>query len=261
MTAIGYPASTGHPAVNWRLVDSVTDPPGSEACCTERLLRLDPCFLCYTPPASAPMPQMPSEDAPIVFGSFNLATKISEDTVRLWASVLESVPESRLLVKSRGLDERATRDRLAARFEIAGVARERLELVGWVPEATDHWSLYRRVHVAIDTVPYSGTTTTCEALWMGVPVVTLPGDLHRSRVSASLLHAAGLPELVAADAAAFVKIARDLAGDRSWLTNFRVEARDRLRGSALLDAKSHADRLHALLRSCFQEACGHPATH
>lgn len=259
VTAIGYPASTGHPAVDWRLVDSVTDPPGSEACCTERLLRLDPCFLCYTPPDSAPTPQMPSEDTPIVFGSFNLATKISDDTVRLWASVLASVPESRLFVKSRGLDETATRDRLAERFALAGVARERLELVGWVPEAADHWSLYRRVHVALDTTPYSGTTTTCEALWMGVPVVTLPGDLHRSRVSASLLHAAGLSELVAADGAAFVKIARDLARARSWLTRFRVEARDRLRGSALFDAKSYADHLHALLRTCLQEACADAA--
>jgi predicted O-linked N-acetylglucosamine transferase (SPINDLY family) len=256
VTAIGYPASTGHPAVDWRLVDSITDPPGSEQACTERLLRLDPCFLCYTPPDAAPPPEMPPESAPITFASFNLATKISDPTLQRWALVLAAVPEARLLIKSRGLDEAATRDRLAARFEAVGVARDRLDLVAWIAGVGDHLALYGRVHLALDTTPYSGTTTTCEALWMGVPVVTLPGDLHRDRVSASLLCAAGFPELVARDPAEFVRIASDLAGDRPRLARFRREARDRLRASPLLDAEAYVDRLHALLRRCWREACG-----
>jgi predicted O-linked N-acetylglucosamine transferase (SPINDLY family) len=255
LTAIGYPASTGHPAIDWRLVDSITDPPGSEGDCRERLLRLDPCFLCYTPPASAPAPSMPEEGDPITFGSFNIATKISEPTVRLWSAVLAVVRKSRLLVKSRGLDEETTRLRLLDRFEQAGVARDRLELVGWTPDLESHLSLYHRVHVALDTTPYSGTTTTCEALWMGVPVVTLLGGMHRSRVSASLLAAAGLSDLVASDPSDFVRIACELAGDRARLVAHRVSARERLAASPLLDGEAYKRRVHAAIRECWKRTC------
>lgn len=255
VNAIGYPASTGHPAVDWRLVDSITDPPGSEAACSERLLRVDPCFLCYTPPSSAAVPAVPDQDAPITFGSFNLATKIADPTVRLWSAVLEAMPGTRLLVKSRGLGEDATRARLADRFEQAGVARDRLELVGWTPDLESHLSLYRRVHVALDTTPYSGTTTTCEALWMGVPVVTLPGELHRSRVTASLLAAAGLSDLVASDPADFVRIACEFASDRARLVAHRASARERLEASPLLDRAAYSRRVHAAIRECWKRAC------
>ncbi|NBQ15808.1 MAG: hypothetical protein EBU31_14660, partial [Proteobacteria bacterium] len=108
---------------------------------------------------------------------------------------------------------------------------------------------YNRVHVALDTVPYNGTTTTCEALWMGVPVVTTRGDRHSARVSASLLHAAGFPEWVTSDAEDFTRIATHLARDRAALATLRVGMRDRLRASALLDAPAYAARLHAALRA------------
>jgi len=255
VTAIGYPASTGHPAVDARLVDSITDPPGSEAHCTERLVRLDPCFLCYAPPTDASEPELPPPDAPITFGSFNIATKISADTIELWAATLAAVPEARLLVKSRGLEDAGARERLASRFTAAGVAGERLELVGPRSGIADHLKLYGRIHVALDTTPYSGTTTTCEALWMGVPVVTLSGDRHRSRVSASVLGAGGFPELIARDRADFVRLARDLARDRTRLADFRLAARDRMRSSPLLDAPAYARRFHAALRDLWRERC------
>lgn len=254
VSAIGYPASTGHPAVDARLVDSITDPPGSESDCTELLVRLDPCFLCYAPPADAPEPGPPAP-GPVTFGSFNIATKISAATVELWAATLAAVPGSRLVVKSRGLGDAGARERLAGRLAAAGIDRERLELVGEVPTIADHLRLYDRVHVALDTTPYSGTTTTCEAIWMGVPVVTSPGDRHRARVSASVLAAAGFPELVAPDAAGFVRIARELAGDRDRLAAFRRDARGRMAASPLLDAPAYARRFHEALRQLWRDRC------
>ncbi|MGA1076745.1 MAG: hypothetical protein ACO307_16690, partial [Ilumatobacteraceae bacterium] len=145
--------------------------------------------------------------------------------------------------------------RLLDRFEQAGVARDRLDLVGWTPDLESHLSLYHRVHVALDTTPYSGTTTTCEALWMGVPVVTLLGEMHRSRVSASLLAAAGLSDLVASDPSDFVRIARELAGDRARLVAHRVSARARLAASPLLDGEAYSRRVHAAIRQCWKRAC------
>lgn len=255
ITAIGYPASTGHPAIDVRFVDSITDPPGSESHATERLERLDPCFLCYTPPEDAPEPALPPDDAPITFGSFNLATKISRTALELWSATLAAVPASRMLVKSPGLADAATREALLARLRGCGIEPGRVELLPHVKGLREHLARYSDVHVALDTHPYSGTTTTCEALWMGVPTVTLPGDRHRSRVSASLLAAAGFPELVARDPASFVAIARDLAFDRNRLAAFRHEARERMRGSTLLDAKAYAARFHDAIRRCWRYRC------
>ncbi|MFZ9915950.1 MAG: hypothetical protein ACO3IB_11530, partial [Phycisphaerales bacterium] len=165
VTAIGYPNTTGHPAVDARIVDSTTDPEGAERLSTERLLRIDPCFLCYTPPADAPEPEMPAADAPFTFGSFNLSTKVSADTVAAWAHAMRAVGGSRLLVKSRTLEGELAREHFLARLERGGIARERVEIVGYTKGVAEHFALYRRVHVALDTVPYNGTTTTCEALW------------------------------------------------------------------------------------------------
>ena len=207
VTAIGYPNTTGVPAVDLRLVDSITDPPGSEALCTERLLRLDPCFLCYTPPEDAPQPAIPAADAPITFGSFNLALKISDPAVALWSRVLAAVPGSRLLIKSTGLADPSPRRTLLARFAAHGIDSARIETLGQTRTRDEHLRTYSRVHVALDTFPYNGTTTTCEALWMGVPVVARTGDRHAARVGESLLRTAGLAEWLARDDDDFVRTA------------------------------------------------------
>ena len=248
VTAIGYPNTTGLPAIDLRLVDSITDPPGSEALCTERLLRLDPCFLCYTPPRDAPAPAMPAEGDPVTFGSFNLALKISDPAVALWSRVLRSVPDSRLLLKSTGLADPAPREALLTRFARHGVDASRIEMLGQTPTRDAHLRTYARVHVALDTFPYNGTTTTCEALWMGVPVVARTGDRHAARVGESLLQTAGLAPWVAPDDDAFVRIATALATDRAALQAWRGSLRERLAASPLLDARGYAQRLHAALR-------------
>ena len=255
VSAIGYPNTTGHPAVDWRLVDSVTDPPGADALCTERLARLDPCFLCYRPSESAPEPAMPGEGAPITFGSFNLTSKVREATVDLWSRVLAAVPGSRLLVKARSLRDPAMRTRLLARLEAGGIDPARVETIAFTATAAEHLALYARMHVALDTTPYNGTTTTCEALWMGVPVVSLRGDRHAARVGTSLLAAAGCPELLAEDTEGFVRIAGALATDRARLAQYRAGLRARLRGSTLLDAQAYAARFHGALRHAWREHC------
>jgi predicted O-linked N-acetylglucosamine transferase (SPINDLY family) len=258
VTAIGYPNTTGLPAVDWRVVDAITDPPGSERLCTERLLRLDPCFLCYTPPEHAPEPAMPAADAPVTFGSFNNAAKIGPASIALWARVLQAVPGSRLLLKSQTLSDATGRARIERRFAEAGVDASRLELIAYSKTREEHLALYGRVHVALDTTPYNGTTTTCEALWMGVPVVATLGDRHAARVSASLLHAAGHPELVATDADAFVALAAKLAQDRARLTTLRSGLRDTLRASPLCDAPAYAARFHDAIRACWRQWCDRP---
>jgi len=255
VTAIGYPNTTGHAAVDWRLVDSITDPPGSEALSTERLLRLDPCFLCYAPPKDAPEPTVPPSDAPITFGSFNLTTKISADAIRLWRRVLDAVPGSRLLLKSKTLGDAHAKAHVLARLEAGGIDPARVEAIAYTASAREHLELYGRIHIGLDTMPYNGTTTTCEALWMGVPVVVLEGDRHAARVGASLLRAAGAPELVAADEDAYCAIVRDLVADRAKLEALRAGLRGRLSASALLDAGRYGERFHAALRGCWREWC------
>ncbi|NBX26325.1 MAG: hypothetical protein EBQ99_09825, partial [Planctomycetes bacterium] len=178
ISAIGYPNTTGLPAMDFRVVDSITDPPGSEHLCTERLLRLDPCFLCYTPPQQAPEPAMPPAEAPITFGSFNNANKISVRTAELWGGLMKAVPSARLLLKARRFADAQAKTIVLDRLAQAGIDRDRVQCLSHVPSREAHLELYREVHVALDTVPYNGTTTTCEALWMGVPVITTLGDRH-----------------------------------------------------------------------------------
>ncbi|MFM9995424.1 MAG: glycosyltransferase [Phycisphaerales bacterium] len=256
-TYLGYPNTTGLPGVGWRIVDALTDPPGeSDTLATERLARLDRCFLCYRPPADAPEPtRAPGGVAP-VFGSFNTLAKVGSETLDLWADVLRATPGSRLLLKAKALGETRARERLTREFERRGVAGDRLDLVAFTPSAHDHLSLYGRVDVALDTFPYHGTTTTCEALWMGVPIVTLAGRTHAGRVGISLLHAVGLPEFVAATPDEYARLATAMALDRARLEMLRATLRERVRASPLCDAAAHARALERVYRAMWREWCG-----
>jgi protein O-GlcNAc transferase len=255
VNAIGYPGTTGMRQIDYRLVDSHTDPPGdADRLAVERLLRLDPCFLCYRPPERAPEPRV-EPGAPITFGSFSALTKLDEVTIRLWARVLEASPETRLLYKAFALKDPEVRAATLQRFLDSGVQADRLELMGPLDLPGEHLEQYRRVHVALDTFPYHGTTTTCEALLMGVPVVTLAGATHVSRVGVSLLGNAGLPELIARDEDEFVRIATGLARDPARLSALRTGLRERFLGSVICDAPSMSARLAHALRGIWRDAC------
>ncbi len=252
-TFLGWPTTTGVPTIDWRIVDSITDPPGSEHLSTERLLRLDPSFLCYRPPADAPDVSSPS--AVITFGSFNVLSKIGPETVALWSRVLSTTPGSRLILKAAALDRESTRTRLLERFSSHDIDSSRIDLLSRTASLTDHLRLYGRVDIALDTTPYNGTTTTCEALYMGVPVVTLVGRAHASRVGATLLHAVGLDELAAADPDQFVSLASQLATDPARRTTLRASLRARILQSILCDGTGYARRFDSGLRAMWSAWC------
>ncbi|MDX2130852.1 MAG: glycosyltransferase [Planctomycetota bacterium] len=260
VTYMGYPNTTGLGGVSERWVDAHTDPPGAEAFCVERLRRLDPCFLCYDPPADAPAPAPRAADAPVTFGSFNSAQKISSATVALWRGVLGRVPGARLLLKAVNFEDAALRDDLRARLAQGGIAADRVELRPPVRDKAGHLAAYADVDIALDPFPYHGTTTTCEALWMGVPVVTRAGDRHASRVGATLLHAVGRPEWIAPSDEAFIEIAARLAHDRGALARERMDLRERVRASPLCDQPAFCRRFEGAIRDAWRAWCDAAST-
>ena len=247
LTWIGYPHSTGLTQIDYRITDTVADPPGlSESLHTEHVVRLPACFLCYTPPADAPQPAIFSpiqQSGVITFGCFNNLAKITPTLLDCWRSLLDQVPQSRLLIKGEALDDPAAQAELLKRF---GLPENRVLACGWTPDRISHLALYNQVDIALDTWPYNGTTTTCEALWMGVPVVTLTGTHHASRVGASLLTSAGLEFCVCQSAEEYVQRAAELAGNLPLLQTLRRNLRAMLSASPLMDGSGFTQKLEKL---------------
>ncbi|WP_207477507.1 tetratricopeptide repeat protein [Arenibaculum pallidiluteum] len=257
---LGYANTTGLPAMDYRIVDAVTDPPGSEAFATERLLRLPGCFLCYSPPEDAPEVTPPPSSAAITLGSFNDLAKINGQVVGAWAAIMRAEPRARLLLKSGPLRDVEARIRLLRAFADAGVEAHRIETVPWLPSKRDHLALYGRIDLCLDTFPYAGTTTTCESLWMGVPVLTLAGDSHVARVGASLLGTLGLTDLVATDLDDYKARALALMAERPRLAALRTELRPRFAASPLTDAAGFAERMGEAFTTMWRETAAGPAT-
>lgn len=258
VTYLGYPNTTGLPQMDYRLTDAAADPPGREVHYTETLVRLPQGFLCYAPPPEAPAvnPLPASTAGQIIFGSFNALPKVNPEVVALWARVLRSVPDARLVLKNKSLRDAKTCERYRQHFQRHGIPPERIELLGSLNHPADHLALYHRVDIGLDTFPYNGATTTCEALWMGVPVVTLAGDRHAGRVGVSLLTQVGLTELVAGNPDEYVRLAAALAGNRERLAALRAGLRARMRRSPLCDAPSFTRDLEAAYRGMWQKWCG-----
>ena len=255
---LGYPATTGLSAIDYRLVDAVTDPPGTaDPQANEQLVRLPGGFLCYRPARDlrAPVPPPCLTGQAVTFGSFNNPAKLCEATLDAWAALLRRLPEARLLLKGKPFCDEATRALMLARFAERGIAPERIELVGWLADPAEHMMLYDRIDIALDPFPYNGTTTTCEALSMGVPVVSLRGDRHAGRVGASLLGQVGLPELVAGSVEDYLAIAAGLAADPQSLAALRSSLRARMLSSPLCDVSGFTRRLEATYRSLWQAWC------
>jgi protein O-GlcNAc transferase len=258
ITWLGYPNTTGLSAMDYRLVDAVTDPPGeADRWASETLIRLDDGFLCYEPPADAPLPVAPPSlaNGGITFGSFNNPAKLSSATLDAWAMLLERVPGSRFLAKGRGFAEDATRAAFLARLVQRGVDPQRVTLLGYVHGLAHHLAVYEQVDIALDPFPYNGTTTTCEAMWMGVPVVTLLGDRHAGRVGASLLTQVGLTDLIAPSVEAYIDIASALAADPARLAALRHTMRERLSKSPLCAPQAFARKIEAIYRDLWQRHC------
>jgi predicted O-linked N-acetylglucosamine transferase (SPINDLY family) len=246
VTWLGYPNTSGLAAIDYRLTDGIADPQGAtERFHVEKLVRLERSFLCYGPPPGAPeVGELPLARAGhATFGCFNNLAKVGPSMIALWARLLKALPDAHLKLKSFGLAAESARHSIREQFTALGIAAERLELSGPAESSQDHLAQYHAVDIALDVFPYNGAATTCEALWMGVPVVTLAGQTHVSRVGASLLNAAGFADLVASSEEEYVAKAVDLAGDSERLRVLRQSMRERLRASSLLDAGGFAAAL------------------
>ncbi|HXV07996.1 MAG TPA: tetratricopeptide repeat protein [Burkholderiales bacterium] len=259
---LGYPNTTGLTAIDYRITDAQADPPGeADALHTERLARLPETFLCYAPPFAGEVAARPPvcSRGRVTFGSFNNFAKLSASNIALWARVLDAVPGATLFIKTGGLQDPGLRRLVLERFRAAGIDSSRLELAAPTDSIEAHMRSYDRVDIALDSFPYHGTTTTMDALWMGVPVVTLRGDRHAARVSASILHTLGLDQMVAASAQDYVQIARRLALDVAGLETLRRTLRQRLQASPLMDGVRFTRHLEEAYLRMWQAALATPA--
>jgi len=252
VTYLGYPNTTGLREIDYRITDALADPPrATEHLHMERLLRLPGCFVCYHPADHAP-PVGPSpclRSGVITFGSFNSFPKLNADVLSSWAEILTRIPGSRLMLKCWSFRDREVVRSVEECFAGLGIASERLDLRAFAEPVARHLDLYNEVDIALDTFPYNGTATTCEALWMGVPVVTRAGQRHASRVGLTLMTHAGMPGLVAGSRAEYIERAVALASDRDRLAALRAQMREGLRKSALLDSASFAHAFEQALKS------------
>ena len=253
---LGYPGTTGMDAVDYRLTDAVADPAGTaERWHAEKLLRLPDGFLCYTPPADAPDIAAPADLGlgHVTFACFNKIEKITTEMVALWARLLGALPRSRMILQARGFAAESARTRILEFFAARGIAADRVDLLRPDPSYSAHLARYHDIDIALDVFPYNGRATTCEALWMGVPVVTLAGRTHVSRMAASILHSAGLSDCIAQTADQYVEIALRLAQDVDGRHRLRREMRERMRASPLLDASRFARALEDAYREMLSE--------
>lgn len=257
ITAIGYGNTTGvRSAFDVRIVDAHTDPePGADRLATEPLHRLGRCFLAYGPDKHAPEPGAGEDGRAFTFGSFNDIKKLSPSVVACWSTILKACQGSRLLLKSGELGNDEMRAMVLERFAEQGIAEDRISLRGRIESDRGHLGLYDEVDLALDTFPYAGTTTTCEALWQGVPVLTLAGRAHAGRVGVSLLHACGQSEMIAPDEDAYRALACEAFGRGRRPVADRVALRERVAASELLDADGYAAEIQGLWRDLWTRWC------
>jgi predicted O-linked N-acetylglucosamine transferase (SPINDLY family) len=256
ITWIGYEGTTGLSAMDYLLADRYVVPEGTERYYREQVLRMPEGYLCYDPPGDAPpVGPLPSlAKGSVTFGSFNNPSKIAPEVVAVWAEILRRVPTARLVMKYSGLGDPAVKGRYLDLFAAGGVGPQRLELLPW-SSYDDYLATYHEVDVALDPFPFSGGATTCEALWMGVPVVTCPLQTFASRHSLSYLSNVGLTETIAHDLDEYVELAVALAGDLPRLAALRAGLRERMAASPLCDGKRFAANLAQLLGDVWRQSC------
>ena len=259
-TWLGYSGTTGLATIDHIIADASVIPPGDETNFSEVPIRLPDAYLCYAPPTFsgftatvAPPPAL--ANGYVTFGSYNKLDKMSDATVACWARVLHAVPRSKLLLKSATFTKAEVCRVTEARFAAHGIAADRLVLKPQNSSYLLHFQSYSEVDICLDPFPYNGTTTTCDAFWMGVPMVTLVGDRFISRVGSSLLRAVGLGDLVADDVEAYVAIASRLAADLPRLKTIRSTLRDDLVSGPLGDAPRFARNFEAALREIWRRWC------
>ncbi len=258
MAYLGYSNTTGLTSIDYRLSDNYADPePQSDLFSSEKLIRLPNSYYCYTPypkiPEINPLPA--SGKNYITFGSFNHKSKLNKYTLYLWAQVLQAIPTAKFLIKNRSLADENTKKALIQQFNELGITENRLILKAHTKSVFDHLSIYHDIDIGLDTFPYNGATTTCEALWMGIPVVTLVGEKHVSRMGLSILSTAGLKKCLANTEQEFIQRCVQLAQNLTDLSTLRQNLRTQLQNSPLMQASIFTQQLESVYRQCWQTWC------
>lgn len=255
-TWLGYFGTTGLPEIDYIVADRFVAPAGAEIRFSERILRLPDSYLCFSPPEMG-MPiasRLGDDGTSLTLGCFNNLAKVSEGVITAWASILTEMPNCRLFLKTNFLNDPSVQAEIERQFASNGIGSERLILEGPSPRE-ELLQAYNRVDIALDPFPYGGGTTTAEALWMGVPVVTVRGDRWVGRVSESILETIGLPGLVARDLFQYREIVRDLSTNRPYLHSLRESLRPLMERSPFCDGPRFASALEAGYRSMWQTWC------
>ncbi len=240
--------------MDYRITDGFMDPPDKPATYyREESIRLADCWCCYDPISDVAV-GAPRTDGPIRFASINNPCKNNEPLLRLWARVMQTAADSTILILASGEEHR---NKLRGILQSAGIAPQRVEFVDRQTRP-DYLRLHNTIDICLDTLPYNGITTTCDALWMGVPVVTLIGKTASGRAGLSILSTLGLPELIAKTEDEFVKIASELSRDRPRMNELRLTLRERMRQSPLMDAAGFARKMETAYRDMWRRWCGKP---
>jgi protein O-GlcNAc transferase len=244
ITWLGYPNTTGLSAIDYRFTDIISDPIGkSEKFYSEKLYRLDNNFLCYKGDQTISFNNIPPNKSSnyITFGSFNNFSKITSNVIKTWSVILKNIPKSRLILKSPQLNKNVKF--YLDIFEKEGVNRDRIEFIERIDSSSDHLQLYNKIDISLDTFPYNGTTTTFESLWMGVPVITLRGNSHVSRVGASILTNLEFTDFIADDIKSYINLASDIISNLDKLEIIRQNLRKKMQNSQLCDGSLFAQNV------------------
>ena len=256
--ALGYTASTGLNAVNYFLSDKICSPErNSVDSFTEKILRLDTCCLCYAPGLIRDMPAQ-NLRAPVLsnkfitFGCFNNFAKVSDEVLYVWRAILDGVPRSRLILKGKIFSVDDGKELIKDKLRRMSFPLDRVE---FRPYSPDYLEQYGDIDIALDTFPYTGGTTTCEALYMGVPVITFRGKTHGARISASILNAADIKELIANSPMDYLKKAIQLSQRKELIAAYHVGLREHVKSSALMDGQKYVRELEKIYRAVWQDYC------
>ncbi|MBF0450142.1 MAG: tetratricopeptide repeat protein [Candidatus Magnetomorum sp.] len=257
ITYLGYPTTTGLKHVDYRLTDAEVDPLGeSDTFHIEKLIRLEPHFFCFPPLGNripvSPLPAL--EKKHITFGGFHNTSKLSDAVVKLWSSVLRQIPAASLLLQAAAYDDPDIVRHFQSCFEKYGVSSNRVQYMGRLP--FDHYlRLHHQIDIMLDTFPWTGHTTSCHALWMGIPILTLEGNRHASRIGQCLMKALGLPEWIAMDHQSFIEKAYDFSQKIKELDKIRVNLRNRVLQSMISHKKTYAQSLENTFRKIWSQWC------
>ncbi|MCP4394069.1 MAG: tetratricopeptide repeat protein [Alphaproteobacteria bacterium] len=256
ITWAGYVGTTGVHAMDYLMADRFHVPETEEHFYHEEVLRMPNCYICYTPPKNCPsVASLPmSRNGYITFGCFNNPAKINDKVLIAWAHILDRVPSSQLLLKYRGMNDPLVVERISRIISHFGIDMERVKCLPYSTR-NEFLDTYNEVDIALDTFPYSGGVTTCEALWMGVPVITKPGKTFAGRHSFSHLSNTGLTETIATNTDEYIKLAEKLAKDATWLSNTRLELRAKMTHSPLCDAERFSKDFAKELRQIWKKWC------